>query len=162
MKPEILSLLAGNSERMGKRDRIEVLALNFSLLRIKENELDGSELRLFIPPACGFAAVPIGWAGCIHSSRLKNIISMSSAKPTPKNTASKTKTEAVKAKTEKSAKSDKDAAKISKPAQPVKAVKAVVPAKTVTATKPRPSTALAANTATKVWKPPLPLFAWLP
>jgi RNA polymerase primary sigma factor len=106
-----------------------------------ENALDGSELGLLIPPACGFAAVPIGWAGCIHSSRLKHIISMSSAKPSPKKTPSKTKIEAVKAKPAKSAKSDKDAAKNSKPAQPVKVAKAAVPAKTVPGAKPTKSAA---------------------
>jgi RNA polymerase primary sigma factor len=54
---------------------------------------------------------------------------MSAAKPSSKKTASKTKTEAAKAKTVKSAKGDKDAAKISKAATPVKAVKPVVPTK---------------------------------
>ncbi len=88
-----------------------------SLTGILENELDGKDPRLFIPPACGFSAVPTGWARCLHSSRFKRIISMSSAKTSSKKPAAQTKNEAAKSRTAKPTETEKVPAKGTK-AQP--------------------------------------------
>jgi len=95
-------------------------------------------------PACGFSAVPIGWARCIHRSRFKRIISMSSSKTSPKKPAPKTKNEAAKSRTAKPVKTEKSAAKTIK-AQPKAAKPAAKPAPAKVSSKPATKPAAAAK-----------------
>jgi RNA polymerase primary sigma factor len=115
-------------------------------------------LRLFIPPACGFSAVPIDWARCILIFRHKRIISMSAPKPSPKKSAAESKAETDHSKAKKIPAKDSKAkptaekdAKSSKPA-PVKADAHKASAKTA----PKPAAKAEVKPAAKPVAKPAP------